>query len=379
VDHLVADYLFLADGSPGGKSKAADKEFLGSRLIRGGIHVFSTMISAPHRDLDGSPQFNCSANETVMKKSAWILLASLALVASGCKKDDGKITVGYVTNGIDPFWTIAEKGAKDAAPKFDVNVEVRMPPKGVDDQKRMVQELLASGIKGIAISPIDADNQGDLLNEIAANTKLITHDSDAPKSKRLCYVGMDNYDAGRMCGKLVKKAMPDGGTVMIFVGRLGQDNARLRNQGVIDELKDSKWKVLDTRTDGFDRAKAKQLAQDAMTANPDLGCMVGLFAYNPPICLDAIKDAGKLGKIKIVAFDENKDTLQAIKDGHIIGTVVQNPYKYGYESVRILAGLARNDQTVLPKDGTLYIPARSITAENLDEYWKELKQLTGQQ
>jgi ribose transport system substrate-binding protein len=297
---------------------------------------------------------------------------------TGCKKDDGKITVGYVTNGIDPFWTIAEKGAIKAGTDLDVNVLVRMPPKGVDDQKRMVQALLTQNVQGIAISPIDADNQGDLLDEIAANTKLITHDSDAPKSKRLCYVGMDNYDAGKMCGELVKKAMPDGGTVMIFVGRLGQDNAKLRNQGVIDALKDSKWKVLDTRTDGFDRAKAKQLAQDAMTANPDLGCMVGLFAYNPPICLDAIKDAGKLGKIKIVGFDENNDTLQGIKDGHVYGTVVQNPYKYGYESVRILAGLARNDQTVLPKGGTLYIPARSITQDNVDAFWKELKEMTGQ-
>jgi ribose transport system substrate-binding protein len=331
-----------------------------------------------------------------MLKRLLLSFACLALLA-GCKTDDGKITVGFVTNGIDPFWNIAEKGAKDAAadPKINVKVEVRMPPKGADDQKRMVQELLAMNIKGIAISPIDAKNQGDLLDEIAAHTKLITHDSDAPKSKRLCYVGTDNYDAGRECGKLVKKARPDGGSVMIFVGRLGQDNAVLRRQGVIDELLDRsidrtrydepgqvlkgpKYTVLDTRTDGFDRAKAKQLCQDAMTSNPDLGCMVGLFAYNPPICLDAVRDAGKLGKIKIVAFDENATTLQGIKDGHIYGTVVQNPYKYGYESVRILAALARGDQSVLPKDGSFIIPARVILPDNLDEFWAAHKKLLGE-
>jgi ribose transport system substrate-binding protein len=49
---------------------------------------------------------------------------------------------------------------------------------------------------------------------------------------------MSNYDAGRMCGELVKEAMPGGGSVMIFVGRVEQDNARLRRQGVIDELLD---------------------------------------------------------------------------------------------------------------------------------------------
>jgi len=332
-----------------------------------------------------------------MRPFLCLLGAALSIVPTGFSKANGdKITVAYVTNGIDPFWTIAEKGARDAAadPKIDVNVEVRMPPKGVEDQKRMVQELLAKGVKGIAISPIDADNQGDLLKEIAARTKLITHDSDAPKSKRLCYIGVDNYQAGRACAKLVKQAMPDGGSIMIFVGRLGQDNAKLRRQGLIDELLDrshdpsrydepgrvlkgGKYVILDTRTDGFDRAKAKQLAQDSITRYPNLNCMVGLFAYNPPICLDAVRDAGKLGKIKIVAFDENDKTLKGIKEGHIFGTIVQNPYKYGYESVRILAALARGDQSVLPKDGFLSVPERSITKDNVDVFWETLKKQTG--
>src|SRR5208282_6938056 len=124
-----------------------------------------------------------------MTRFLLLLAAAFCIVPGGCaKKTDGKITVAYVTSGIDPFWVIAEKGARDAAadPKINVNVEVRMPPKGVEDQKRMVQELLAQNVKGIAISPIDADNQGDLMAEIAARTSLITHDSDAPKSNRLC-------------------------------------------------------------------------------------------------------------------------------------------------------------------------------------------------
>ncbi len=151
---------------------------------------------------------------------------------------EGRPTVAFVTNGIASFWVIAEKGARDAGKEFDVNVLVRMPPKGLADQKRMCEELLAQKVDGIAISPINPENQQDLLDEIAARTNLITQDSDAPESKRLCYVGMDNYTAGRMCGELVKEAMPDGGSIMIFVGRLDQLNARLRRQGVIDEVLD---------------------------------------------------------------------------------------------------------------------------------------------
>ncbi len=79
--------------------------------------------------------------------------------------------------------------------------------------------------------------------------------------------------------------------------------------------------------------------------------MVGLFDYNPPQCLQAIKKAGKLGAIHVVAFDEADGTLAGIAAGEIYGTIVQDPYRYGYESVRILAGLARGDKSVLPEGG----------------------------
>ena len=121
---------------------------------------------------------------------------------------------------------------------------------------------------------------------------------------------MENYDAGRMAGQLVKEALPDGGSVMIFVGRLGQLNAEQRRQGLIDELLDqerdptrrtpnnsaikgSKYTILGTKTDGIDKQKAKQNAQDTISKYPDIDCMVGLFAYNPPLCLQAIKEAGR--------------------------------------------------------------------------------------
>ncbi len=341
-----------------------------------------------------------------------LLLSLLVLTTVGCSDsgqngagsggiDGGGTTasvdgpkVAYVTNGIASFWVIAEKGAQDAGAKVGANVVVRMPPNGVEDQKRMCQDLLAQGIDGIAISPIDPDNQGDLLDEIAQHTNLITHDSDAPESARKCYVGMDNYSAGRMCGQLVKEAMPEGGSVMIFVGRLGQANARLRRQGVIDELLDrsedntryddpnageikgEKYTILDTRTDGFDFGKAKAQAQDAIAKYPDLGCMVGLFAYNPPLMLEAVREADKVGKIKIVAFDEDEATLQGITDGAIHGTTVQNPYQYGYKSVEILTALAKGDESVIPEGGFINIDARNIRSDNVAEFWAELKRLT---
>ena len=339
------------------------------------------------------------------------LLSVLMLGASACNKPadssapqagtDAKTATGkkkklaYVTNGVDPFWNTAAAGVRAAEKEFGVACEVLMPPKGAVDQKRMVEGLLARGVDGIAISPVDAKNQVDLINEVAARCPVITHDSDAPDSKRLCFVGMDNYKAGRAAGKLVKEALPDGGKIMIFVGRLEQLNAQQRRQGVIDELLDrpmqslgklnydppgkalsgTKYTIADTRTDNFDYARAKANAQDAMASTPDLACMVGLFAYNSPLCLEAAKEAGKVGKIKIVSFDEANAVLQGIIDGHVFGTVSQQPYYYGYESVRILKGLANGDKSVLPAGGFHEVPIVEVRKANVETFWADLKKM----
>lgn len=329
-------------------------------------------------------------------------IAMIAVAVAGCgqPREGGAgegIRVAYVTNGVDPFWNIAAAGAKDAGREFGVEVEVHMPPKGIVDQKRIVETLLSNGIDGIAISPIDAANQVDLINQAAARTFVITQDSDAPDSDRLCFVGMDNYKAGRAAGRLVKEAMPEGGSVMMFVGRLEQLNARQRRQGIIDELLDrpmqsldamtydppgftsgeGRYRVLGTRTDNFDYARAKSNAEDAIASYGDLGCMVGLFAYNAPNCLEAIKDAGRLGQIRVVSFDEADATLQGIADGYVHGTISQQPYLYGHHSVRILAGLARGDRTVLPENGFLDVPIVVVRKDNVEEFRAKLVELRG--
>ena len=311
-----------------------------------------------------------------------------------------KPRLAFVTNCVAEFWTVATFGVEAAKKEYAVDAVVRMPPNGTaEEQQRILEDLLAKGVQGIALSPKDPENMTALLDKVAARAVLITQDSDAPKSKRLCYVGMDNYDAGRMCGQLVKEALPNGGAIVVLVGNLDQDNARRRRQGVIDELLDRShdsmrfdaqdatlkggaYEIRATFTDQFDRQKGKAAAQDAMVRFSDLACMVGLYEYEPPLILEAVKSASKLGKIAIVAFDENEATLQGILDGHIHGTVVQNPYEYGRRSLQLLSELLReSDPTkraaLLPKGGFLDIPARQIRKDNAKAFWDDLKQKTG--
>ncbi len=329
-----------------------------------------------------------------MKQRLWRLaVVSLLIGGATCNReaqDSGKPRIAFVTNGVAAFWTIAQTGVQHAGRDFDADVSVHMPAEGISDQKRIVQDLLTMGVDGIAISPIDPANQADLINEAARSAKVVTHDSDAPDTDRLVYIGIDNYHAGRLCGQLVKEAIPDGGEIMILVGRMEQDNARRRRQGLLDEilgrshdpdrydppgrvLRNEKYAIMGTLTDQFDRAKAKANAEDAMSRFPDLAAMVGLFAYNPPLILEAVRQAGRAGEIAVVGFDEADQTLQAIQDGVMYGTVVQDPYGYGYESVRVLAALVRGDRTVIPASGFLDIPARQIRRDSVTEFWADLK------
>jgi ribose transport system substrate-binding protein len=336
----------------------------------------------------------------IKKLTLWTAAIALAVAVACSPKTssdggDGDATIAYVTNGIDQFWDLCAAGVRQAEEEFGVKCEIHMPPKGVVDQKSIMETLLAKGIKGIAVSPIDAENQTPFLNELAKQTVLITHDADAPKSDRQVYIGTDNYKAGRALGQLVKEAIPDGGEVMIFVGRLEQFNARQRRQGVIDELLDrphqtlgqvkfdevakvfkgDKYTVLDTRTDNMAEDVAKANAEDAITKYKDLACMVGLFNYNPPKCIEAIKEAGKLGQIKVCGFDEADGLLQAIKDGNAHGTISQQPWKYGYQSVRVLKALLDGDTSVIPDNKFIDVGFKVVTKANIDEFWAEKKKM----
>ena len=331
-----------------------------------------------------------------MNKKMTIAATAIAVaIVVGCSKPSEKSDFAYVTNGVDPFWDLCAAGVRIAEKEFGVKCEVHMPTKGVVDQKRILEAMVANGVKGIAVSPVDPDNQTGHLNEIAQVTKLITHDADAPESDRLVYIGTDNYKAGRALGQLVKEAIPDGGEVMIFVGRLEQLNARQRRQGVIDELlnrghqtlgqvkfdevakefKGDKYTVLDTRTDNFDKAKAKSNAEDAITKYKNLACMVGLFAYNPPACIDAIREASKLDQIKVCGFDEQESFLQAIKDGHAHGTISQQPWNYGYNSVKLLKSIMDGDTSAIPENRFIDVGYKVITKANIDEFWAEKKKM----
>jgi ribose transport system substrate-binding protein len=313
--------------------------------------------------------------------------AGLALIPACGKKDGaGKPRVGVITNCTDPFWDLAEAGATKAAKEFDVALTFRQPVgDGGDIQRPIIDAWVSQGFSGIAVSVIDPKGQKEDLRLVAKKLTLVTMDNDAPDTGRVCYVGVDNKEAGRAVGRLVKKALPNGGTIALFIGSTTSANGQARPAGVLEELATpdangspakhpsrpeltgkqyGKYFLVDgaPKTDDLNQAKAATNAQvmlSRLDGVPDL-CFVGLYAYNPPAILDAVRAKSLVGKVKIVGFDENPETLKAIAAGEIEGTVVQDPFNYGYKSVEILAAEARGDTS---KRVTGSAPYQVITRE----------------
>src|SRR5256714_1254612 len=294
----------------------------------------------------------------------------IALMLIGCSTASKKKKVAFVTNSSADFWTIARRGCEKADQELDdVEVEFKIPGEGsAAEQKRIVDDLLAKGIDGIAISPVDPVNQTQMLNDLAKQVLVLTQDSDAPQSNRACYLGTDNRAAGRQAGELIKEALPAGGKIMVFVGKSDAQNAKERYEGIKEALAGSKVTIIGLRTDDTDLVRAKANVSDTLVKSPDIAGLVGLWSYNGPAILNAVKDAGKVGQVKIVCFDEDDQTLAGIKAGGIYATVVQQPFEFGYQSIVMMAKVLRGDKSGIPASKQVFIPTQAIRRNDVDSF-----------
>ena len=316
-----------------------------------------------------------------------ILALSLALFLTSCnsatKTDSPEATkelkLAFVTNNNSDFWTIARKGMEKADNELaDVTAEFKIDSDGTAaEQKRIVDDLLTRGVNGIAISAVDPVNQTSLINDAAKKALIFTQDSDAPDSDRACYVGTDSVVAGRQAGALIKDVLPNGGKIMLFVGKLDARNAQERIQGIKEALMGTKVQIIDVRTDDTDRARAKANVADAIVKYPDVKGLVGLWNYNGPAILSAVKDAKKVGQIKIVTFDEAEDTLAGIREGAIYGTVVQQPFEFGYQAIKLMAQALKGDKSFIPANKQIIVPTLVVNKANVDEFSTKLNGLLG--
>jgi ribose transport system substrate-binding protein len=317
-----------------------------------------------------------------MSKTRRTLLALTAVLAAGAMMPQAsfgadKKTLAFVVNVPADFWQIARRGTEKAQKELsNYNIEFYIPGEmSAAAQKRILEDLLAKGVAGVSISPVNPDNSTDILNQVAGKAALFTQDADAPKSNRAMYIGTDNVAAGRQAGELMKKSLPNGGKAMLFVGTMDAANARERTQGIKETIAGTKIEIIDVRTDGGDFTKAKANVEDTLAKYPNIDLLVGLWAYNTPQIYNAVKAAGKEGKVKIVGFDEDQQTLKGVSEGVIDGTVVQQPFEFGYQSMIYLAKYIEGDKSFIPENKLRIIPTKIIDKSNVAEFGAQVREL----
>jgi ribose transport system substrate-binding protein len=311
-------------------------------------------------------------------KTLITLAAALAVgvvLSSGAIAQD-KPKLAFVVNASSDFWKLAEAGVKKAQAELpNYELEFKYPAQGTAAlQNALMDDLVAAGTDAIMISSADPKNSIDAFNRIAAQVPLFTTDSDAPDSDRIAYLGSSNTLAGVQAGEEMVKAMAGKeGKCMGFVGFLGADNAKERIAGFRQAIEGKGIELVDVRGDDVDFTRARTNVDDVIVANPDINCMVGFYSYNPPKIYEALQAAGKLGQITVVAFDEDPVTLGAVKEGSFAATVVQQPFEWGYQGMKLMAAWLEGDKSGVPADELIIVPTAVINQGNVDAFSADLK------
>jgi ribose transport system substrate-binding protein len=327
-----------------------------------------------------------------------LVLACAVSLSTGCKKvetaDGGgsggsasasrvhKVAAGtplklaFVTNNASDFWKIAAAGVHKYEQEAGVTVDIKMPPNGtVSEQKQILENLVSQGYNGIAVSVIAPPDETAEIDAAARKTNVICHDSDAPNSKRLLYIGTNNYEAGKTLGQEIVKLLPTGGKMAVFVGTFSADNAQQRLKGIEDTLKGHNIEIIARKEDNKNSNLARSNVENVINAFPDVALLCGLWSYNGPAISSAVEAAGKKGKIQVACFDEEDGTLDGIQNGIVACTVVQKPFEFGYQSSRMLAELANKGDAALPSNPLVDTGVSVIKAENVKEFRDNLGKL----
>ena len=309
------------------------------------------------------------------KKSLLALTSLAALLTSGYAADKPK-TFALVPKSISvPFYADVEKGCQEEAEKLGVKLLYTGPNTPDEaEQVQILRDVVARGVSGLAVAPMNADSViGVIADARKKGIPVITFDSDSPKSERMCYVGTDNYEAGKEAGKAFKQRLAKGKYAVITGGLAAQNlNDRIKGfkevvtGGDYTEVSGSPFPCDD------DAARGVQIIQDVLTRYPDLD---GIFLSGgwplfgaPEAYIKALgKRAAdiKSNKFVVVSFDTLPEELKLLKNGYCSALIGQRPYAMGVKSMDVL-----NDLSEGKKAESINTGVDVVDSSNIDQFVK---------
>lgn len=294
-------------------------------------------------------------------------LPVLILLISGSCTSPKKDVIGVVPKATSHLFFVSVHAGVDAAAKeFGVDVQWNGPNEETDHlrQIQIVDAMVAQRVKAIAISATDERAlAAPVQRAIAAGIPVSVFDSGVNVEDYVTFVATDNYGAGQVAARRLSQLLGGKGKVAMVRHKPGGTSTMLRERGFEDALGKEfpDVRIVAQQFGMSDAAKSMAVAENMLTAHPDLG---GLFASSEASSLgsiQALKSRGLSGKVKLVSFDTSEAHLSALEDGTIDVMLVQDAFRIGYEAVRSLARKLRNETS----ERRIDLPARAYTKADL--------------
>src|SRR5690242_4678358 len=262
--------------------------------------------------------------------------AAVASVTASAKPASTResVKLGFITKFPVDFYFTLVGGAKSWAKTHkNVSVMYAQGKSATDDAGEIaaIQNMLASGVKGIAITPTSAAVIPALTKAVKSGVKVVLMDNDLPTWKqKTSVVATNNLVGGKLAGKWLSAQLKAGDTLGILGGVPGVSALDDRVNGMLSGLgaTKAKIKIVSKLETDCDQTKGAQAAQTMLTANPNLTAIYS--ACGPPAlgAIQSIKNAGATG-IVLVGFDGSPGEITAIKAGTEAASVAQHPAKIG--------------------------------------------------
>jgi ribose transport system substrate-binding protein len=276
-----------------------------------------------------------------------VTIGLLCIASDGCEKPYHQQDEHYVlvaANTSLPYWQEASAGLTDIGKQMGVKVEI-VGPGGFSPSEELTafQQAVGQHPSGILVSVSDPKLFNEPIDHaLLQGIPVICLDADAPESKRVLFIGTDNFRAGQDSGRRMADLLGGQGRVVI-IALAGQRNTDERVRGVNEALKKYPGvQVVQTIDDKSDPRVADDAVSALLGKKEKIDGIIGLEASGGEGAADALHRLDMTGKIKIVAFDKDPQTLDAIDRKWITATVVQKPYVMAFYGVRFLDDLHHN-------------------------------------
>ena len=301
-----------------------------------------------------------------MRKILIVLLLTLA----ACRRNEKPI-VGVVPKGANHiFWQTVHAGAVKAAREYGFEVQWNAPSLEIDSSRQIeiVDSMINQHLAGIVLAPVDKSALVAVVERAGrAGIPVAIFDSGIDTERILCYVATDNLEAGRMAARRMGEILGGKGKVGVVGFMPGSASTMQREDGFTGEIR-AKFPAIQLVGVQFgmaDRAKSMTVAENMLTAHPDLA---GLYADNESSAdgaLQAVKTRGSRN-VKLVVMDASESLLAALRSGAVDSIVVQNPFRMGYESTKAIGLKLRGETpTRLQDSGATLVRKQDLDREDI--------------